>query len=137
MKIITQFLVLALTGVFLSSTLCQAEEVESESTVKRLKSIMVQNVKYNEESLAKVLADLEVMLAKAQAGTEANQAALMLNFKNLEAAFKQTQSKVTLDLSNLSLYDALKMIGVTNGIDVKFKDKEIILDVSKDDPTAW
>lgn len=135
LKLLT-VIAIVLATVFNLSYNAHAQEVENESAIKRLKSIMVKNVKYDKESLTKVLADLEAMLAKAQEGTEASHEALKINFKNLENALKQTQSKVTLDLSNLSLYDALKTIGATNGLNVKIKEKEIVFDET-DDLTAW
>lgn len=120
-------------GLFLGfSTFCHAEDQASGAMTALLKSIPVKELNYEGASLAKVLTDLQET-AKTHLNPE-NKVPIRLLYtkKGGETTSPSKEPRVSLNLKNTSLYEALTMIGMLNGLDLKVDSKGVTLAQSED-----
>jgi hypothetical protein len=122
-------LCLGLVLGFLLPARAEDQNQAAEAMTTLLKSIPLKDLKYENAPLAKVLSDLQEA-AKAVLPPD-SKASINLIYKTQGKNNPTQDPSVSLNLKNTSLYEALTMIGMLNGLEVQVNAKGVLLTQSE------
>jgi len=116
--------------------LCPAEEASNGAMTTLLRSIAIKDLKYEGAPLSKVLSDLQEV-AKASLSPDSKMT-INLTYKLPESKTNSPPPTVDLNLKNTSIYEALTMLGMLNGLEVKITPKGALLSQTDGaSPGSW